>query len=75
MRIFREELRHKAQASGVRLSVFEQPGGGFLATEDRLGTATVVVTLGLFDDRESALARARTRADELKRQRYTVVAG
>jgi hypothetical protein len=70
MRLFQQELDHPTQASRVRVNVFEQPEGGWLVTEDRSGTATVIKTLGLFDDREAALAAARRQVDELTRQRY-----
>jgi hypothetical protein len=69
MKIFEQALEHPSQASQVRLSVFELPEG-FLLTEQRIGTATVVATLGLFDARDAALARARSRAAELEAQRY-----
>ena len=69
MRIFEQDLAHPTQASGVRVSVFALPEG-HLVTEERSGTATVVATLGLFDGREAAVARARARVSELERQRY-----
>jgi len=68
--VWREEFEHPTQASRVRLNVYEQPEGGYLVTEDRIGTVTVVATLGAYDDREAAVARAAARADELRRQRY-----
>jgi hypothetical protein len=84
MQIHKEELHHPTQASRVRLNVFEVPPppnvhgmdalatkGHYLVTEDRIGTATVVSTLGTFASREDAVARARRRVDELKAQRYT----
>ena len=74
MKILEEAFRHPTQASEVRLEVYEQPEGGYLVTEDRLGTAKVVATLGLFDDRQAALDRARRRAAELERQRYRKIA-
>jgi hypothetical protein len=70
VRIFQEQLAHPSQASQVRVNVFEQPEGGWLVTEDRTGTATVVKTLGLFDEREAALAAARRHVEGLARQRY-----
>jgi hypothetical protein len=72
LRIFDQSLAHPTQASGVRLRVFALPEG-HLVTEERTGTATVVATLGLFDGREAALARARGRAAELERQRYRIL--
>jgi hypothetical protein len=73
MRILQESFEHPTQASRVRLTVFEQPEG-YLVTEERIGTVTVVATLGLFDEREAALARVRTRVGDLQAQRYRPVA-
>jgi len=73
LRIFEQGLAHPTQASAVRVSVFALPEG-HLVTEARAGTSTVVATLGLFDDREAALARARGRVSELERQRYRATA-
>jgi hypothetical protein len=70
MRLLHEEYQHPSQASRVGVSVFEQPSGGFLVTEEWQGTSTVVKTLGLFDGREDALDRARGRGKELQAQRY-----
>jgi hypothetical protein len=39
-------------------------------TEERIGTATVFRTLGLFGDREAAESRLRERHAELAAQRY-----
>jgi hypothetical protein len=69
MRLLHEEYGHPTQGR-VGLSVFEL-AEGFLVTEERAGTATVVKTLGLFADREAALSRARARGAELLGQRYT----
>jgi hypothetical protein len=69
MRIFRSEFAHPTQASRVGLSVFESPRG-FLLTEDRSGPSTVFATLGVFDGREQALERAKSRGEELQAQRY-----
>lgn len=69
MRAFEQSFAHPSQASTVRLRVFDLPEG-HLVTEERIGTATVVATLGLFDAREAALERARARAAELAAQRY-----
>jgi hypothetical protein len=41
-----------------------------MVTEDRVGTVTVVSTLGFFSDREKAFEAARARARELQAQRY-----
>jgi hypothetical protein len=73
MKLLEQTLEHPTQASRVRLNVFELPEGGFLVTEDRIGSATVVATLGLFDARDPALARARGRAAELEAQRYRAI--
>jgi hypothetical protein len=74
MRIFSREFEHPTQAGRVRLNIFEEPGRGYLATEERRGTVTVVATRGLFGSREEALARIEGRAQELVRQRYRAVA-
>jgi len=84
MVVWQQEFVHPTQASRVRLVVFEQPpeppsvagmpaGRGFLVTEERLGTRTVVATLGFYEDREAALERMRLRARELELQRYRPV--
>ncbi len=70
MRVLHEEYAHPTQVSGVALSAFAQPGGGYLVTEQRRGTTTVFSTLGLLDTREAAAARVRQRADELAGQGY-----
>ena len=72
MKLLEQTLAHPTQASLVRLNVFALPEG-HLVTEERIGTTTVVATLGLFDDRDAALARARSRAAELEAQRYRVL--
>ncbi len=64
------ELVHPSQASRVRLRVYEAQTGGFLVTEERAGTSTVISTLGLFDRLEEALGRLEARSTELVRQRY-----
>jgi hypothetical protein len=83
MRVMRLELEHPTQASRVALNLYEQapapnpPGidtasenGGFLVTEERIGVTTVVNSLGLFASRNAAEERFRSRAEELRRQRY-----
>ena len=83
MLIFSETYEHPTQVSKVRINVYEEPpmpnppgidtpttGGGYLVTEERIGTTKVIATLGFFDRKEDALARARQRAEELKGQRY-----
>jgi hypothetical protein len=86
MVIFSESFEHPTQVSKVRINVYEEPptpnppgidtpttGGGYLVTEERIGTTKVIATLGFFDGKEDALARARRRADELKAQLYRPV--
>jgi len=70
MIVAQEELAHPSQPSRVRLRVFDR-GRGFLLTEERIGTATVYSTLGLFASRQEAEARLHARAEELSRQRYS----
>ena len=83
MLLRREEFDHPTQVSRVRLNLFEQPGSadgpvtgmlpvekGYLLTEDRIGSNTVVATLGFFTDRGEALARFEQRARELLAQSY-----
>jgi hypothetical protein len=70
-----ETYRHPTQASRVALNVFEESASRYLVTESRSGPQTVVSTLGLYTQREDALARARGRAQELTGQRYELVAG
>jgi hypothetical protein len=82
MLIVSEVFEHPTQVSKVRINVYEQPPspnapgidlpttGGYLVTEERIGTTKVIATLGFFDRKEDALARARRRAEELKAQRY-----
>ncbi len=69
MNVLSEEFRHPTQVTRVRLAVYEKPEG-FLVTEERVGSATVVGTLGLVADREAALALVRDRAGSLRLQRY-----
>jgi hypothetical protein len=77
----REEYEHPSQASRIRVNVYEyQPEStvaglgpsepGYMVTEDRVGTVTVVSTLGFFASREKAFEVARARARELQAQRY-----
>jgi hypothetical protein len=79
--LLQETYEHPSQASQVRLNVYEykpetrvagmgpaEPG--FIVTEDRVGTVTVVSTLGFFPNQEPAFARFRSRANELQAQRY-----
>ena len=86
MLVLSETYEHPTQVSKVRINVYEEPpmpnppgidtpttGGGYLVTEERLGTTKVVATLGFFDRREDALGQARRRAEELKAQLYRPV--
>ena len=86
MVILSETFEHPTQASLVRINVYEEPptpnapgidlpttGGGYLVTEERIGTTKVVSTLGFFDGKADALARARRRIEELKSQLYRPV--
>jgi hypothetical protein len=81
MIVHEQTYRNPTQASLVRLAIFEQPAGesavqglpagpGFLVTEERLGAAKVVATLGFFPRRDEAMARLAARARELERQLY-----
>jgi len=81
MLVHEEILVHPTQASRVRLRVFERPPEetvagmgpdrpGYLVTEERIGSRTVVSTLGFLATREEALERLRERYDELAQQRY-----
>ncbi|HEY3121306.1 MAG TPA: hypothetical protein VGL15_11825 [Vicinamibacteria bacterium] len=87
MKVLQEEYEHPTQASRVRLNVFELPPGpnapgvdtptekgGYLVTEERIGTVTVVSTLGFFDPREAAMERLKERARQLQLQQYRPVA-
>jgi hypothetical protein len=81
MRIFQQDYEHPTQASRARLNVYRyQPAAeervsgmlprqdGFLLTEERVGTTTVVSTLGFYPVEAEARARMQTRAAELARQ-------
>jgi hypothetical protein len=87
MRVHQEELQHPTQAGLVRLNVYEVPPpspvygmdapatrGQYLVTEDRVGTATVVSTIGIFASRDEAVARVHVRAEALKAQHYAPLA-
>jgi hypothetical protein len=82
--IFEQELVHPTQPR-VRLRVArhtpeahpavaglgpDRPG--FLLTEERLGTAAVFKTLGLFPVEKDAVGRAHARVRELLAQRYAI---
>ena len=81
MLLHREEYVHPSQASRVRINVYDyQPESpvaglgprerGYAVTEDRVGTVTVVASLGYFEEREKAFEAARSRGRELQAQRY-----
>jgi hypothetical protein len=81
MLLFQEVYEHPSQASLVRLNVYEyRPESpvaglgptepGYMVTEDRVGTVTVVSTLGFFPTQEKAFEAVRARARELQAQRY-----
>jgi hypothetical protein len=87
MLLERLEFEHPTQASRVALNLYEQPPapnppgidtpsekGGFLVTEERIGTTKVISSLGFFDTREAAQERFRRRTEELRLQRYRDVA-
>jgi hypothetical protein len=84
--ILSETFEHPTQASLVRMNVYEEPptpnspgidtpttGGGYLVTEERIGTTKVIATLGFFDHKDDALARVGRRIEELKSQLYRPV--
>jgi hypothetical protein len=81
VRLLQQVYEHPSQASRIRINVYDyQPEStvaglgprepGYMVTEDRVGTVTVVATLGFFADREKAFEAARARARELESQRY-----
>ena len=74
MALVAREFVHPTQPGQVRLRVYQPETGGFLVTEERDGTRTVVATLGLYDSQEAALARVEERARSLEAQRYRPLA-
>jgi hypothetical protein len=83
MRIVTHEFEHPRQASRVRLNLYrylpppeERVEGmlpeqeGVLLTEERVGTTTVVASLGFFAGEAEGRARFQERAEELTRQGY-----
>jgi hypothetical protein len=78
--VARQEFAHPTLASRVRLNVYAyQPDravagmpaeAGYLLTEDRVGTVTVVSTRGFFPARDEAVAALQARARELEAQRF-----
>jgi len=73
MTILQEEYASPLDPTRVFLKAYELPEGGTLVTEERQGTTTVIATLGAFDSREEAIARARARGAQLEERRYTLV--
>jgi hypothetical protein len=71
-RLQSEEYRHPTSVDLVRLVVYEQPGG-FLVTEERVGSATVVATLGSLPARADAAGLLRLRAAQLESQGFARV--
>jgi len=67
-----EEYRRPTSVDLVRLAVYEQPGG-FLVTEERVGSATLVATLGRLAARADAAALLRRRASQLETQGFARV--
>lgn len=75
MKILEASYAHPTQASRVRLDAYDAPeGGGFLVTESRVGTRTVVATLGVYELRQEAEEKVRSRGEELVRQGYRPLA-
>jgi hypothetical protein len=74
MTLYTQVFTHPTQAGRVRLRIYQPETGGFLVTEERQGSTTVVTTLGLFDSREAAQARVEERSRSLARQRYSPAA-
>jgi hypothetical protein len=81
MRIQNHELQHPTQASRLRLNLYrydppsEQgvaglmpPQAGFLVTEERVGTSTVVKSLGFSADEHEARQLFQRRQQELAQQ-------
>jgi hypothetical protein len=81
MRLQHQELEHPTQASRLRLNLYrydpppEQhvaglmpPQKGFHVTEERVGTTTVVNSLGFFAEEHEAQHLLQRRQDELARQ-------
>ena len=72
-RLLVEQYRRPASVDLVRLAVYEQTDG-FLVTEERVGSATVVATLGSLAARADAAALLRRRAGQLETQGFARVA-
>jgi hypothetical protein len=83
MLLAHQELDHPTQVSRLRLKLYRyEPSGqpavtgllppqaGFTLTEERVGTATVVNSLGFFASEEEGRRRLEQRAAELARQGY-----
>jgi len=78
-----QDLDHPTQVSRLRLKLYSyEPSGqpavagmlprqkGFTLTEERVGTATVVNSLGFFATEDEGRRRLEQRAAELARQGY-----
>lgn len=72
-RLHCEEYRHPTRVDLLRLALYEQPGA-FLVTQERVGSATVIATLGSFANRADADALLLLRASQLQAQGFARVA-
>ena len=68
-----EEYRHPLRVDLVRLALYDVPQG-FLVTQESVGSATVIATLGTFAARPGAEALLRERARQLEDQGFARVA-
>jgi hypothetical protein len=88
MRIQQQELQHPTQVSRLRLNLYrydpareEEVAGlmpdqpGFLLTEERVGTRTVVSSLGFFAEERQAQDLLQRRQHELAEQGWRPAAG
>jgi hypothetical protein len=88
MRIQQRELQHPTQVSRLRLTLYRyDPAGnervaglmpdqpGFHVTEERVGTRTVVSSLGFFAEQPQALDLLQRREHELAAQGWRAAAG
>lgn len=60
-------FEHPVRRGRIRVTVYAADAG-YLVTEDRDGASRVFATLGHFESKDAALARAAERAAELDRQ-------
>jgi hypothetical protein len=67
-----EEHRHPTRVDRVRLAMYQQPGG-FLVTQERLGSVVVIATLGVLPGRAEAESLLRQRAHQLELQGFSRV--